>query len=109
MSEVPVELKYLSSHEWVLVENNVVHDAVSGGWGSNFNCFGNVVQNNIFAYGKRYQLTVYGDQPSEAIRAKGNPWMIKPADFFSTVETARDLFARIINCESDCIAVIPQD
>lgn len=23
MSEVPVELKYLSSHEWVLIENNV--------------------------------------------------------------------------------------
>lgn len=55
----------------ILVENNVVHDAVSGGYGSNFNCYGNIVQNNIFAYGKTYQLTVYGDQPSGKPRPKG--------------------------------------
>ena len=29
MSEVPVELKFLSSHEWVLVEDNVATIGVS--------------------------------------------------------------------------------
>ncbi len=48
----------------ILVENNVVHDAAAGGFGTNFNCFGNIVQNNIFARGKQYQLTVYGDLPT---------------------------------------------
>ncbi len=47
----------------ILVENNVVHNAVSGGWGCNFNCDGNIIQNNIFVNGTRYQLTRYGDAP----------------------------------------------
>ena len=47
----------------ILVENNVVHDAVAGGWGCNFNCLGNIIQNNILANGRRYQLTRYGDAP----------------------------------------------
>jgi hypothetical protein len=47
----------------ILVEDNVVVDAVSGGWGCNFNCYGNVIQNNIFVNGRRYQLTRYGDAP----------------------------------------------
>ena len=55
----------------ILVENNVVHDAVSGGFGTNFNCFGNIIQNNIFAYGKTYQLTVYGDLPTGKPQPKG--------------------------------------
>ena len=55
----------------ILVENNVVHDAVAGGFGTNFNCFGNVIVNNIFAYGTEYQLTVYGDQPSGSPQPKG--------------------------------------
>jgi hypothetical protein len=55
----------------ILVENNIVHDAVAGGYGSNFNCYGNIIQNNIFAYGKVYQLTVYGDQPTGRPRPKG--------------------------------------
>ncbi len=55
----------------ILVENNVVHDAVAGGYGSNFNCCGNIIQNNIFAYGTKYQLTVYGDQPTGKPRPKG--------------------------------------
>ena len=55
----------------ILVENNVVHDAVSGGFGTNFNCFGNIIQNNIFAYGKTYQLTVYGDRPTGKPQPKG--------------------------------------
>jgi len=48
----------------ILVENNVVHDAAAGGWGCNFNCFGNVICNNIFAYGTKFQLMRYGDPPS---------------------------------------------
>ena len=50
----------------ILIENNIVHDADAGGWGCNFNCFGNIIQNNIFAYGKKYQLTRYGDPPHES-------------------------------------------
>lgn len=55
----------------ILVENNVVHDAVAGGFGTNFNCFGNLIINNIFAYGTEYQLTVYGDAPSGRPQPKG--------------------------------------
>jgi hypothetical protein len=55
----------------ILVENNLVHDAVAGGFGTNFNCFGNIIQNNIFAYGREYQLTVYGDMPSGKPQPKG--------------------------------------
>jgi hypothetical protein len=55
----------------ILVENNVVHDAAAGGFGTNYNCFGNIIQNNIFAGGKEYQLTVYGDAPTGAPEPKG--------------------------------------
>jgi len=51
----------------ILDENNVVHDAVAGGWGCNFNCLGNIIQNNVFVNGRTYQLTRYGDAP------EGNP------------------------------------
>jgi len=51
----------------ILVENNIVHDAVAGGWGCNFNCLGNIIQNNILVNGRTYQLTRYGDAPD------GNP------------------------------------
>lgn len=47
----------------ILVENNLVHDAEAGGWGCNFNCLGNIIQNNIFVNGRAYQLTRYGDAP----------------------------------------------
>ncbi|MCY2995351.1 MAG: right-handed parallel beta-helix repeat-containing protein [Planctomycetota bacterium] len=55
----------------IRVEDNVVHDAVAGGFGTNFNCFGNVIVNNVFAYGKEYQLTVYGDAPTGKPQPKG--------------------------------------
>jgi hypothetical protein len=48
----------------ILVENNVVHDAIAGGWGCNFNCFGNIIVNNVLACGTKFQLTRYGDPPS---------------------------------------------
>ena len=55
----------------ILIENNVVHHATAGGFGTNYNCFGNVIINNIFAYGTKYQLTVYGDQPNGDQQPKG--------------------------------------
>jgi len=42
-----------------------------------------------------------------AIQAKANPWTIKSDDFFSYAETARDLFARLVGCKSDDVALIP--
>ena len=80
------------------MENNLVHDAVAGGFGTNYNCFGNIVQNNIFVGGKEYQLTVYGDAPTGAPEPKGEVFsrnivvwnegpLIKEADWpnFSTL------------------------
>ena len=49
----------------ILVENNLVHDASAGGFGCNYNCFGNIIINNIFAYGDKFQLTRYGDPPTD--------------------------------------------
>ena len=43
----------------------------------------------------------------DAIQTKQNPWRIAPKDFFTSVETIRDLFAGIIGAEPDHIAVIP--
>jgi hypothetical protein len=49
----------------ILVENSLLHDAVADGFGTNFNShFRDIILNNIFTYGKEYQLTVYGDVPS---------------------------------------------
>ncbi len=42
-----------------------------------------------------------------AIQAKANPWTITSADFFSSAETARELFARLIDCKSDDVALVP--
>lgn len=47
----------------VLIENNVVDGASAGGWGCNFNCFGNMIINNLFLYGDKFQLTRYDDAP----------------------------------------------
>lgn len=49
----------------ITVQNNIVTNAHAGGWGCNFDCFGNIIRNNIFAYGTAYQLTRYGDAPSK--------------------------------------------
>ena len=43
----------------------------------------------------------------DAIQAKQNPWTISSNDFFSSVETVRDLFAGIIAGDSDCVAITP--
>jgi hypothetical protein len=47
----------------ITLQYNVVRKARAGGWGCNFNCFGNTIRNNIFAFGDTYQLTRYGDPP----------------------------------------------
>jgi len=57
----------------ILIENNVVHHASAGGWGCNFNCFGNIIVNNIFAFGTKFQLTRYGDPPNFGDGTKAPP------------------------------------
>jgi selenocysteine lyase/cysteine desulfurase len=42
-----------------------------------------------------------------ALQAKANPWTIKAEDFFSTAETARKLFARLVYCKPDDVALVP--
>ncbi len=42
-----------------------------------------------------------------AIQAKANPWTITSGDFFSTAETARELFARLVSCKPDDVALVP--
>ncbi len=41
------------------------------------------------------------------IRRKARPWTIAAADFFTESETARDLFARLINGRADDVAIVP--
>lgn len=55
----------------IIVENNIVEAAEAGGYGSNFNCFGNIIINNIFIGGKKFQLTRYGDPPSKGRHPNG--------------------------------------
>ena len=43
----------------------------------------------------------------QALARKSQPWTIRPADFFSGTEEARDLFARIIGATADDIALAP--
>lgn len=43
----------------------------------------------------------------QAISAKGLPWNITPADFFKGIETVRGLFAQLIHCSREHIAIIP--
>jgi selenocysteine lyase/cysteine desulfurase len=43
----------------------------------------------------------------DEIQAKQNPWTVTSNDFFSSVETVRNLFAGIVGCNSDCVAIIP--
>ena len=48
----------------ILVEYNLVYRTDSGGLNLNFNALGNVIQNNIFALGKKAQAGRYGDRPN---------------------------------------------
>ena len=51
----------------ITVQNNIVTNAHAGGWGCNFDCFGNIIRNNIFAFVTIYQLARYGDAPDREI------------------------------------------
>ena len=50
----------------VLVENNLVYHQGQGGVHFNWYCLGNIVQNNVFAFGRQGQMTRYGDPPPGA-------------------------------------------
>jgi len=42
-----------------------------------------------------------------AVQAKANPWTITSGDFFSSAETARELFAQLVACNQDDVALVP--
>ncbi len=44
---------------------------------------------------------------TSALQSKANPWTITPNDFFTSAETARELFAELIGSSSDDIALVP--
>lgn len=48
----------------ILVEYNLVYRTDRAGLGLNFNVLGNVIQNNVFALGKKAQMGRYGDLPN---------------------------------------------
>ena len=52
-------------------------------------------------------LRAAADAGRDAIQAKQNPWTISSTDFFSSVETVRDLFSGIVGCDAGCVAIIP--
>jgi len=41
------------------------------------------------------------------IRRKARPWQVVPTDWFGESETARDLFARLVNCRRADVALVP--
>lgn len=43
----------------------------------------------------------------KALRAKCQPWNIKPEDFFTNIESVRILFAQLIHCSKDDVAITP--
>ncbi len=44
---------------------------------------------------------------ASALQSKANPWTITSDDFFTSAETARELFAKLISSSSDNIAIVP--
>ncbi len=42
-----------------------------------------------------------------ALQAKANPWTITAGDFFTTAETARELFAQLVGCHPADVALVP--
>lgn len=43
----------------------------------------------------------------QGLARKVEPWTIQPADFFTDVETARQLFARLVNGDAEGVALVP--
>jgi selenocysteine lyase/cysteine desulfurase len=52
-------------------------------------------------------LKAAGQAGRTAIQAKTNPWTITSGDFFTSAETARELFARLIGCAAGDVALVP--
>lgn len=52
-------------------------------------------------------MTDVAEAVAAGARRKSRPWEIAPADFFSDVEHARGLFARLIGATADDVAVVP--
>ena len=52
-------------------------------------------------------LKVAQEAGRAAIQAKANPWTITAGDFFTSADTARELFARLVNSDSDDVALVP--
>jgi hypothetical protein len=50
-----------NSSAGIVVEYNVVHHGLRGCLVFNYNCLGNIIQNNIFAFGQQGQMFRYGD------------------------------------------------
>jgi selenocysteine lyase/cysteine desulfurase len=47
------------------------------------------------------------DEGQSALRQKQHPWSINPKDFFNYAETTRRLFADLIDCSQNDVAIIP--
>jgi hypothetical protein len=56
----------------ITVEENVVHRAGRVSFCFNFNCLGNVIQNNIFALAGQAAINRYGDPPTAGIEPPPN-------------------------------------
>lgn len=52
----------------ILVENNIVHHGPHGLWIGNYSNIGNIVQNNIFAFGSGAQMVRHGDIPPQGMK-----------------------------------------
>jgi selenocysteine lyase/cysteine desulfurase len=52
-------------------------------------------------------LTAAREAGRTAIQAKANPWTLMSGDFFTSADTARELFARLVGCQSDDVALVP--
>ena len=52
-------------------------------------------------------LKVAQEAGRAAIQAKANPWTITAGDFFTSADTARELFARLVSSKSDDVALVP--
>lgn len=43
----------------------------------------------------------------QGVLRKSSPWLMKPADFFAESREAKSLFAKLINADTDDIALVP--
>jgi len=55
----------------IVVERNLVNHSASAGINFNYNDLGNIIQNNIFAFGRNCQFFRFGDAPADWERLDG--------------------------------------